>query len=326
MKVDHQLYPLKFEPIIKQRLWGGNKLGTILNKAITGQNMGESWEVSGVPGDISIVSNGPLKGVDLQQLIERFGPDLLGEAVYQRFGKEFPILIKFIDADRDLSIQLHPNDELAQERHQSAGKTEMWYIMEAAEDANLILGFNKDISPEEYKSALENGRLLELIHRESVKPGDAYFIKAGTVHAIGGGILLAEIQQTSDITYRIYDYDRRDNDGNLRELHTDLALEAIDYQRNEDRKIRYDRDIGQVNKLLHSPYFKTNFIELSENSKRNLANIDSFTIYICLTGKATLFSENGTITLLRGDTALVPACINSLEIQNSGVSLLEVTI
>ncbi len=320
------LYPLKFEPILKERLWGGTKLGDLLGKTIEGDLIGESWEISGVPGNVSVVANGLLKGKNLQELIDRYSYDLMGEEVYTRFGNEFPILIKFIDAQKDLSIQLHPGDELASKRHGSFGKTEMWYIMKAEADSKLIIGFNRDVLPEEYKQSLKNNSLLELLNYESVKEGDAFLINSGKIHAIGAGIMLAEIQQTSDITYRIYDFNRRDKDGKMRELHTDEAVDAIDYLKKTDYKINYDHIQGAANDMVSSPYFTTKYLPLFENTEIDLSNRSSFSIYLCLKGSATMTNYGGSVSLSIGETVLIPANTSTLEIQTVGVRLLEVTI
>jgi len=223
------LYPLKFTPIYKDKIWGGNKIKSVLNKDFGGlPNCGESWELSGVDGNVSVVSNGYLAGNTLEELLEVYMGDLAGDEVYEHFGNEFPLLIKFIDANDDLSIQVHPNDEMAAERHNSYGKTEMWYVLQADKGSKLQSGFNQQVDQEKYLEKLEKTELTDILNFEEVTAGDVFFIPAGRVHAIGRGILLAEIQQTSDITYRIYDYDRRDDKGNPRELHTDLALDAID--------------------------------------------------------------------------------------------------
>ena len=320
------LYPLKFEPILKERIWGGTKLGDLLGKTIESDLIGESWEISGVPGNVSVVANGPLKGKDLQELIDLYSYDLMGEEVYARFGNEFPILIKFIDARKDLSIQLHPGDELAGKRHGSFGKTEMWYIMDAAADSKIIIGFNRDVNPEEYKESLKNNSLLELLNYESVKEGDAYLINSGKIHAIGEGIMLAEIQQTSDITYRVYDFNRLDKDGKMRELHTDEALDAIDYQMKNDFRINYNDFQGTANDMVSSPYFTTKYLPLIENTVMDLNDRSSFSIYLCVKGTATLTSTGGSASLSIGETVLIPANTSTLEIQTGGVTLLEVTI
>jgi len=321
-----KLYPLKFNPILKERLWGGSKLNTVLGKPITTDITGESWELSTVKGDVSIVANGSLANTSLQELIETQGEALLGKSVIERFGTEFPILIKFIDAKQDLSIQLHPNDALAKERHDSFGKTEMWYIMDAEPDAELIVGFNKDVTKEEYAKSLENDELLELLNYEKVKEGDTFFINTGKIHAIGAGVMLAEIQQTSDVTYRVFDFNRKDKEGNLRELHTDLALDAIDYRKKDDFKVHYKTTANESNSMVDCPYFKTNFIELTNNLSLDTKQRDSFTIFMCVGGGATVKTEGGEVTLKKGETVLVPAATQTIELNSEGAKLLEVTI
>lgn len=320
------LYPLKFEPILKERLWGGTKLQSVLNKKIESEITGESWEISGVAGDVSIVSNGNLAGTSLAELIVSQGKSLLGQSVIDRFGTNFPILIKFIDAKQDLSIQLHPNDKLAKKRHNSFGKTEMWYIMDSDSDAKLIVGFNKSVTKEEYSDALKNDTLLNLLNYEQVKEGDTFFINTGKIHAIGAGVLLAEIQQTSDITYRVFDFNRRDKNGNLRELHTDLALDAIDYERKDDFVVNYSKRQDQVNTMVVCPYFKTNFIQLSKNLQLDVARRDSFTIYMCVGGAVTISTEMGEVHLQKGETSLVPAIVQKIDLKSNSAKLLEVTI
>ncbi|MCB0373208.1 MAG: class I mannose-6-phosphate isomerase [Muricauda sp.] len=321
-----ELYPLKFKPILKERLWGGTKLKEVLGKAIESDITGESWELSGVEGDISVVENGPLAGISLQDLMNEQGEELLGKSVVERFGYEFPILIKFIDAKQDLSIQLHPNDELAKQRHNSFGKTEMWYIMDADPGAKLIVGFNKDVEKEEYVKSLEEGTLLDLLNYEEVGEGDTFFINTGKIHAIGAGVLLAEIQQTSDITYRVYDFDRKDREGNLRELHTCLAVDAIDYKKKDDFKVAYDTTSNRTNKMVDCPYFKTNFLGLSQPLKEDLSQRDSFTIYMCVGGKATIKNDWGSTPIQKGETVLISASSSKVEIETQKAKLLEVTI
>ncbi len=296
-----QLYPLKFEPILKERLWGGTKLKDVLGKPSENDITGESWELSGVKGDISIVSNGPFSGTSLQEIIDKWPEELLGKRVVERFGKEFPILIKFIDAKQDLSIQLHPNDALAKERHNSFGKTEMWYVMNADKGANLIVGFNKNVTKEEYSKSLEKDTLLDLLNYEPVNEGDTFFINTGKIHAIGAGVLLAEIQQTSDVTYRVFDFNRQDKNGNLRELHTELALDAIDYGKKDDFKVVYDDQPNAVNEMVDCPYFKTTFINLNQNFNQDISKRDSFTIYMCVDGSAEISSDTGSVDSKRGN-------------------------
>lgn len=321
----NNLYPLKFQPILKERIWGGEKLKTLLNKKSTQPNIGESWELSDVEGDTSIVANGSLKGKSLKELLHTFGHNLLGHKNHEIFGTKFPLLIKFIDARDDLSIQLHPNDELAAKRHNSFGKTEMWYIMQAEKDSNLIVGFNQKVTPELYLKHLENKTLPKILNFEKVTSGDTYFIEVGRIHAIGAGVLLAEIQQTSDITYRVYDWDRRDAQGNERELHNDLALDAIDFDMENDFKVQYSKSKNQSNEMVSCPYFTTNYLNITETiQKKN--DHDSFIIYIGVEGSANIITENYTETIKKGETVLLPAAITSFEITAENAKLLEVYV
>ncbi|WP_108245280.1 type I phosphomannose isomerase catalytic subunit [Muricauda brasiliensis] len=320
------LYPLKFKPILKERLWGGTKLKDVLHKPIESDITGESWELSGVDGDISEVSNGDLTGTSLHSLMDEHGEALLGKSVVERFGNDFPILIKFIDAKQDLSIQLHPNDELAKERHNSFGKTEMWYIMDADPGAKLIVGFNKDVEKDEYVKSLEEGTLTDLMNYEEVGEGDTFFINTGKIHAIGAGVLLAEIQQTSDVTYRVFDFNRRDKEGNLRELHTSLAVDAIDYEKKDDFKVEYAKNQDHVNSMVDCPYFKTDFLELTKSMKQDLTQRDSFTIFMCVGGAAQIRNDWGSVAITKGETVLISASTTYVDIDTEGAKLLEVTI
>lgn len=320
------MYPFKFHPILKERLWGGTKLKEVLGKSIESDITGESWELSAVSGDVSVVANGELSGTTLQELIDSQPENLLGKNVFERFGNNFPILIKFIDAKQDLSIQLHPNDELAKKRHYSFGKTEMWYVMDADENANLIVGFDKDVTKVEYAKSLENDTLLELLNYEQVKEGDTFFINTGKIHAIGAGVLLAEIQQTSDITYRVFDFNRRDKNGNLRELHTELALDAIDYTKKNDFKVDYSNTQDVINPMVDCPYFTTNYLELAKDSIQDISERDSFTIYMCVGGSATITNDFGSVAIRKGETVLVPAMSKMISIRTENTKLLEVTI
>ena len=320
------LYPLTFDPIMKDRLWGGKKLQRLFNKPSKTNTTGESWELSGVQGDVSVVNNGSLAGATLNDLLEKHAEALMGKSVVERFGTEFPILIKFIDAKQDLSIQLHPNDDLAKARHDSFGKTEMWHVMDAEPGARLIVGFNKNVSQEEYVKSLEDDTLMDLMNFEEVKPGDTFFINTGKIHAIGAGVLLAEIQQTSDITYRVFDFNRKDKEGNLRELHTEQALDAIDYQKKDDFKVAYDKIENKANPMVDCPYFKTNFLNLDGEMELSASVRDSFTILMCISGKAMVHNQNGSAAVQQGQTVLVPACSKSIQIATKGAKLLEVTI
>ncbi|WP_027077926.1 type I phosphomannose isomerase catalytic subunit [Maribacter antarcticus] len=320
------MYPLKFQSILKERLWGGTKLKEVLNKPIASDITGESWELSTVSGDVSVVSNGVLANTPLNTLIDEFPEALLGKSVVERFGKEFPILIKFIDAKQDLSIQLHPNDELALKRHNSFGKTEMWYVMDADAGAELIVGFNKDVTKAEYAKSLADDALPNLLNYEPVKEGDTFFINTGKIHAIGAGVLLAEIQQTSDVTYRVFDFNRKDKDGNFRELHTEMALDAMDYDKKDDFRVIYGTVLDKANDMVDCPYFRTNFLNLTKDFEQDLAARDAFTIYMCVSGTASISADNGEVAIKKGETVLIPALANRIRIKTDGTKLLEVTI
>lgn len=307
------LYPLKFQPILKEKLWGGQKINTILGKDLGSlDNCGETWEISGVPENISMVEEGPLKGLSLPKLIEMYKGQLLGEKVYSQHGTDFPLLVKFIDAHQDLSIQVHPPDSLALERHQSLGKTEMWYIFQADPGSRLIAGFNQPLSREKYRHHLETHTLDEILNHEEAAADDVYFIPAGRVHTIGKGLLLAEIQQTSDITYRIYDFDRVDKNGRQRELHTEAALDAIDYQHYPQYKTSYDKSINRVAKLVTCPYFEINRLSFDQDTKRSYATLDSFVIYVCVAGKLQVHWNGQHITVMKGQAMLLPAYIKEV--------------
>ena len=318
---------LKFEPILKDKIWGGEKLAQLLNKNSDKTNIGESWEISDVENDTSIVANGILKGKDLKQLIATFKGDLVGDKIYKHFGEKFPLLIKFIDAKEALSIQLHPNDALAKERHNSFGKTEMWYVMQADEKANLIVGFEKEVTAQEYVENLENKTLLDVLNVDEVTEGDVYFIPTGRVHAIGAGVLLAEIQQTSDITYRIYDWDRPNPDGTFRDLHTEEAIDAIDYSVKESYKTEYSKGNNIPSEVVSCPYFTTNVLPISKNVQVNHSDKDSFVIYMCVKGEVEFTYQNIQEKLSYGETILVPASMKEFEISSTVNSeLLEVFI
>jgi mannose-6-phosphate isomerase len=319
-------YPLKFTPILKEKIWGGNKLKDILNKHSVVENLGESWEISGVQDNVSVVENGSLRGTSLKKLIEENKGHLLGEKIYEQFGNDFPLLIKFIDASTELSVQLHPNDRLAKKRHNSFGKTEMWYIMQADNNAKINVGFKETISRDDYLQALEAGEITKLLNFEEVKKGDSFFINTGKVHAIGAGVLLAEIQQTSDITYRIYDWDRKDADGNGRELHTALAIDAIDFERKDDFKLSYDKNINQSSNIARCQYFTTNYLPIKGKLKKDYSDLDSFVIYMCVSGQAEISVKGNSENIKQGQTILIPANIQKVEIEGEDCELLEVCI
>lgn len=325
---NNQLYPLKFEPIIKDPIWGGTRLRDILKKKNATDRSGESWELSGVKDNISVVSEGFLAGNNIEELIEIYMGDLVGQKVFEKFGTQFPLLIKFIDACDDLSIQVHPNDEIAMQRHNSFGKTEMWYVMQADEGSKLIAGFNKKVSREGYIKHLNNNSLTEILNTNIVKPGDVFFIPAGRIHAIGKGIMLAEIQQTSNITYRVFDYNRTDSEGNSRELHTEEALDVIDYNFYKEYKTTYKPLINKPVNLADCQYFTTNLLDLNDSIERDMQKFDSFIIYMCIEGEAVIsYRQNQSINLLKGETILVPAEIAQYYIHPKGkTKLLEIYI
>lgn len=321
--MSQNLYPLQFEPILKERIWGGEKLKTILNKPIVSKITGESWELSTVQGDVSVVANGVLKGKSLMDLIDEIPDAILGTKVYERFGKQFPLLFKYLDAREDLSIQVHPNDKLAKERHNSFGKTEMWYVMQADADARIIVGFKEDSSKEEYLKHLHDNTLVSILDDVKAKSGDVFFLETGTVHAIGAGLVVAEIQQTSDITYRLYDFDRVDAQGNKRELHVDLALDAINYNRVDTQK-KYETKVNTSNTVVDCPYFTTNFLPL-ENKLEVAKNGETFTVYMCIEGDFQIEYDGFKQAYKKGDTVLVPAAINAFNLSGKA-SILEIYI
>ncbi|RZJ65300.1 MAG: class I mannose-6-phosphate isomerase [Flavobacterium sp.] len=318
-----QLYPLQFSPILKERIWGGTKLKTVLNKDITSDITGESWELSGVKGDVSVVSNGNYSGKSLNELLEEFGKEILGDNVHEKFGNEFPLLFKFIDAREDLSIQVHPNDDLAKKRHNSFGKTEMWYVMQADYDSRIIVGFKNRSRREEYLFHLQQKSLLDILDTVQTKAGDVFFLETGTVHAIGAGVLLAEIQQTSDITYRLYDFDRKDAHGNKRELHVDLAVDAINYEVTDTQKSYADRE-NQSNTIVDCPYFTTNYLPLHTELKVE-KNGESFTVYMCVDGNFSIEYDSQKYNYQKGDTVLIPAALKQFTLTGYA-SLLEIYI
>lgn len=310
------LYPLKFKPLLKERIWGGSRMRSVLGKRLpSGKKIGESWELSGVEGDLSVVANGYLAGNDIEELIEVYMGDLVGDTVYEKFGVEFPLLIKFIDAAEALSIQVHPDDALAAERHNAYGKTEMWYVLDSDADANLYLGFNRNVSREEYLDSVEAGTLSDMLTRVDVKPGDAYFIPAGTIHSIGGGVMVLEIQQTSDITYRVFDWNRTDKDGNSRELHTDLAVDAMDFHRRDDLDITVVPKPHEAVPMQSCDYFASSLLSVDETMVRPYVELDSFVIYVCVDGSADMVWDGGREKIAKGETVLIPAEMDEITLE-----------
>lgn len=322
----NRLYPLKFKPIIKDKIWGGTRLKTILNKKCKTDKAGESWEISCYPGNISRVKNGFLAGNNLEELIEVYMGDLVGDGVFEHFGTLFPLLIKFIDANDVLSVQVHPGDELARRQFGSYGKTEIWYVVETEKDAEIIVGFNQPVDRQKYQSHLDNKSLLSILNREKTRTGDVFFLPAGRIHAIGPGILLAEIQQTSDATLRIYDFERLDDKGKPRELHTEKALEAIDFRMVPAYKTLYHRIPDQPNNVARCKYFTVNYLELTLTIDRDYIDLDSFVIYMCITGSFSIRYHDGEFeSVTRGETILLPAELKNVQlIPDKTTTILEV--
>lgn len=309
----------KFRPILKSTIWGGEKIAPYKQIATDQRQIGESWELSGVKGNESVVAEGPDAGMTLPELIARDGAALLGRANAERFGAEFPLLIKFIDARQDLSIQVHPDDRLAAERHRSKGKTEMWYVVAADEGAHLRSGFAKRVTPAQYEASVADNTITDLLADYTIAPGDVFFLPAGRIHAICTGCFVAEIQQTSDITYRIYDYGRTGADDKPRELHTELAREAIDYTVLPDYRTRYEAAKDREVELVSCPYFTTSLLDLTAEKEMDLSALDSFLVAICMEGRGTIADDRGgVLPIHQGETVLVPASVGALHLRPEG--------
>lgn len=305
----------KFRPILKSMLWGGDKLIPYKGIESDEKSVGESWEISGVKDNESVVAEGVDAGMKLPELIARDKAALLGKSNFERFGKEFPLLIKFIDARQDLSIQVHPNDKLAWERHQSKGKTEMWYVVDADPGSRLRSGFAKQVTPDEYEQSIEDNTITSLLQEYDIHAGDVFFLPAGRIHSIGAGAFIAEIQQTSNITYRIYDFNRCDDNGNPRELHTEMSKAAIDYTVLPDYRTYYDAQPDTQTQLVSCRYFTTSLLKLTKEYDMQLSGLDSFVILICTKGNGTVTDDKGNcITVRRGESILVPATAEDLRI------------
>ncbi len=308
IKDNTNLYPLKFEPILKKLIWGGDKISKLKQFEEIQNGVGESWEISGLEESTSVVSNGSLSGKTLIEIIQLYKNKLVGGKVYEQFGDKFPLLIKFIDAQDNLSIQVHPDDNLAKELHNSFGKTEMWYVLESSSDAFLYSGFIKKITPETYVEKVKDGTFVETLRKIDVKEGDVFFLPAGRVHAIGAGCMIAEIQQTSNITYRIFDYNRKDKEGNERELHTEQAKLAIDFNDDNADKVDYQNVLNTPVELVKCPYFTTNLIETDSSVERDYSSLDSFVAYVCVGGRGEIKDDkNNAISIRKGETVLLPA-------------------
>lgn len=308
---------IKFHPILKQVLWGGNKIISFKQLDADMEQVGESWEVSGVKDNESIVANGQYEGMKLNDLVALLKGDLVGKENYERFGNEFPLLIKFIDASKQLSIQVHPNDEQAKAKGLKRGKTEMWYVMESAPDATLLSGLKRAITPEEYKAMVENNTITDALCEYRVSEGDVFYLPAGRIHSIGAGTFLAEIQETSDVTYRIYDFKRKDKDGNYRQLHTEAAAECIDYSVENDYRTKYEARKNEGVELAQCPHFTTSVYDLDEPMLLDYSELDSFVVLIALSGECTLSTGDAETQLRAGETVLLPATTQTLNVSGT---------
>lgn len=304
----------KFEPLLKQTLWGGDKIIPFKHLDAQMDHVGESWEISGVANNETIVANGPDKGKSLNDLVREQKDLLVGKENYQRFGDEFPLLIKFIDARQDLSIQVHPTDEIAHRQGKSRGKTEMWYALDSDAGAQLYNGLKQQITPEQYKEMVENDTITNALARYEVHEGDVFFIPAGRIHAIGAGCFVAEIQQTSDVTYRIYDFKRKDKNGNYRELHTKEAAESIDYTVLPNYRTEYERSKNEGVQVVSCPYFTTAVYDLNEPMALDYSELDSFVILIAVKGEGTISANGEEMSFQMGDTVLLPATTNEVKV------------
>lgn len=311
-----KLYPFLFEPNLHAVVWGGKRLRPYKGLEKTDEPIGESWEVSAVPTSTSIISNGALAGKDLNTVIDILPEEILGESVVRKYGAQLPLLVKFIDAENDLSIQVHPNDEMAKREHGKFGKSEIWYIIDAKPGSYLYAGFKKEITPEDYKRKVADGSIIEVLAKHTVKAGDVFYLPAGRVHAICGGILLAEVQQSSDVTYRIFDYNRPGMDGKPRELHTELAAQALDFHVEDDYRTQYSNLEGRANRIIDSPHFSVRVTEMTGMFHRNLLKYDSFIISMCIKGdcKIRLRMTGDEILLKEGNSTLIPAAIADYDV------------
>jgi mannose-6-phosphate isomerase len=311
----NKLYPIRFHPVYKDKVWGGTRLKNLFGKNYEPlPNCGESWEISGVKDSVSVVSNGFLRDNSLEELMEVYMGDLVGDKVFGMHGKQFPLLLKFIDTTQALSIQVHPDSAMALERHQSYGKTEMWYVLHAEPDAEIIVGFKDGVDKDTYQHHVKNNTIRDILNVEKAFPGDVFFIPAGHIHAIGAGITLCEIQQSSDVTYRVYDWDRPGVDGKLRELHLDEALDAIDFSKVDAFKTPYKASINDSTKLVSCEYFTTNLMAFDRKIECDYFYLDSFVIYVCVEGALTVVYSQGKEHIMAGDTVLLPAEIKQVEL------------
>lgn len=322
------MYPLKFKHIFKNVLWGGSKIAAYKNSDVPYDDVGESWEISTVPNHVSVIANGKWEGMLLTDVIDKYKGQITGEKIYRHYGHELPLLFKFIDTKDHCSVQVHPNDEIAKRRHSCNGKTEIWYVIDAELDSTLVSGFSKSISLAEYHERVETDTLEDVLMYHKAKSGDAFFIPAGRIHAIGKGLLVAEIQQSSDITYRVYDYGRKDVNGNSRELHTEEAIEALDFSvlAENDLKKETDTDNSENIKLADCEFFHVCLLNIKGKTRKDYQKIDSFVVYMCIKGTCNIISNAEKTLLKQGECVLIPASINTIEIETTsdfGVKLIE---
>lgn len=304
------LYPIKFKPVYKSKVWGGEKISKLKADKKASADCGESWEISAVEGDLSVIANGFLKGNNIEEIIEIYVGDLVGDSVFEKFGYEFPLLIKIIEAKQNLSVQVHPNDDFAAERHNARGKNEIWYVLDAEPGSKLISGFSRDVNKTEFFASIENGNFEDMLNQPETKSGEVYFIPAGRVHSLGAGNTIVEIQQTSDITYRVYDYGRVG-----RELHLDLASDVIDFKKTDFVKTLFSRNPDMSNKIISNQYFSVNFLPVMNTVVKDYYELDSFVVFFCINGKVKIKTTgNDDVILKKGETVLIPAAINNVTI------------
>jgi len=320
-----ELYPLKFKPILKKKIWGGQHLKYKDKSVSEDTKIGESWEISGVEGSVSVVDGGALEGQSLKTVLANYKEELVGQSVYKRFGNEFPLLIKFIDAKENLSVQLHPDDKIAKTKHNCMGKTEMWYVMNAEKDGFIIADFDRPMNKNDYLKAVKNKSIKDILNHINVTSGDVFFIAPGLIHAIGSGVLLAEIQQTSDITYRIYDWDRVDEQGKFRTLHQQEALDAIDFT-SKDPSVNYNKTTNSLNEVVYNPHFKTDYLHVHGEFDLDLYSPESFCILINIGSDAEIVFENRVFSIAQQETYLIPATISRLKLKANSSDFLVVHI
>lgn len=319
------LYPLKFNSILIDKIWGGVRLKEKLNRNSSSRNIGESWDISTVNGHVSIVKNGYLAGLDLRAIITKYKDQIVGINNYNLYGNQFPLLIKFIDADDNLSVQVHPDNITAKRKHNSFGKTEMWYVINAENDASLISGFNKKISKDQFKQQISDGTLLQSLKEFPVKEGDIFFIPAGRVHAIGKGVMVAEVQQSSEITYRVYDFNRVDKNGNQRDLHIDDALESINFSDTNSGKIEYNLNNNNKN-VIKNDFFTIDILKITNEIECDYSTFDSFVILMAVQGDCEIIADNQQYSLTKGETMLIPAIIKKIKITSENTKLMQIHI